>query len=165
MEAPNKKRNELTLKQKKFVSEYIKLGNATQAAIKAGYSKATARSIAAENLSKPYIQEAIESRIKKKQDKAIAQEDEILEFYTKAMRGKLSEEQIVVEGNGDGYSTAKIMKRKIQIKDRINAAKELYKRYRFFEETDIDITEEVNTQNALIEAVKNRSVSYLEEDE
>ena len=41
----------LTEKQKKFADFYIKLGNATQAAIKAGYSEKTARFTGAENLT------------------------------------------------------------------------------------------------------------------
>lgn len=41
----------LTEKQKRFADEYIKSGNATQAAIKAGYSKRTANRIGPENLS------------------------------------------------------------------------------------------------------------------
>ena len=51
-----KKRDKLTLKQKKFADEYIISGNATQSAIKAGYSKKTAGVIAVENLEKPNIQ-------------------------------------------------------------------------------------------------------------
>lgn len=47
-------------KQARFVRAYIDNGgNATQAAITAGYNPKTARQIAAENLTKPYIQEAI----------------------------------------------------------------------------------------------------------
>lgn len=51
----------LTAKQKRFVAEYLVDGNATQAAIRAGYSKATAYSIGAENLKKPEIAAAIEA--------------------------------------------------------------------------------------------------------
>jgi len=47
----------LTNKQKKFCQEYIIDLNATQAAIRAGYSKNTARFIACENLTKPNIQQ------------------------------------------------------------------------------------------------------------
>lgn len=47
----------LTIKQQKFADEYLISGNATQAAIKAGYSKKTARFIRNENLTKPYITE------------------------------------------------------------------------------------------------------------
>jgi phage terminase small subunit len=50
----------LTLKQNKFVKEYIKTGNGAQSAIKAGYSEKTAKNIASENLTKPYIKQKIE---------------------------------------------------------------------------------------------------------
>lgn len=51
----------LTPKQARFVHEYLVDLNATQAAIRAGYAPRTARIIAAENLSKPNIQEAIQT--------------------------------------------------------------------------------------------------------
>lgn len=50
-----KNKNGLTQKQENFVFEYLKSGNATEAAIKAGYSKKTAYSIGEENLRKPVI--------------------------------------------------------------------------------------------------------------
>lgn len=49
----------MTPKQERFVEEYLKDLNATQAAIRAGYSKKTAQQIGTENLSKPVIAEAI----------------------------------------------------------------------------------------------------------
>lgn len=53
----------LNMRQQKFVDEYIRNGgNGTQAAIFAGYSEHSARQIASELLSKPYIKEAIEQR-------------------------------------------------------------------------------------------------------
>jgi phage terminase small subunit len=60
----------LTMKQDAFIKEYIlNGGNATQAALKAGYKKDTAGEMGCENLKKPYIQDAIEKH-KKKKDKA-----------------------------------------------------------------------------------------------
>ena len=60
----------LTKKQKKFCEEYIANGyNATQAAIKAGYSKDTACVIGAENLTKPNIAEYLSAHAKKEQEK------------------------------------------------------------------------------------------------
>lgn len=50
----------LTPKQQRFVEEYLIDLNATQAAIRAGYSEKTAAVIGAENLIKPNIQKAIE---------------------------------------------------------------------------------------------------------
>lgn len=54
----------LTIKQKKFADYYIETGNATQSAIRAGYSKKTANRIATENLSKLVISEYIQKRLK-----------------------------------------------------------------------------------------------------
>lgn len=51
----------LTPKQQRFVDEYLVDANATQAAIRAGYSEKTARQAGAENLSKPVIRQAIEA--------------------------------------------------------------------------------------------------------
>lgn len=53
----------LSKKQRDFVDSYVTHWNATKAAIDAGYSEKSARSIASENLTKPDIQEAIESAI------------------------------------------------------------------------------------------------------
>ena len=54
--------NELTLKQNAFIKAYLlNGGNATQAAIKAGYSAKTAQVIGTENLSKPVIQKHIKA--------------------------------------------------------------------------------------------------------
>lgn len=61
----SKPRQKLTLKQAKFAKEYIKSGNGTQAAIKAGYSKNSAQEIASENLSKPIVRNEIQSAAEK----------------------------------------------------------------------------------------------------
>lgn len=53
----------LTEKQKKFCDLFIKLNNATQAAIQAGYSKKTARIIAQQNLTKLDIKKYIKKRV------------------------------------------------------------------------------------------------------
>ena len=51
---------DLTAKQEMFCKEYLVDLNATQACIRAGYSKKTARSLGCENLTKPYIQQEIQ---------------------------------------------------------------------------------------------------------
>lgn len=66
----NQKRNiQLTDKQKLFVKEYLIDLNATQAAIRSGYSEDTAKQIGSENLSKPYLQEAIQKEMSKRSNK------------------------------------------------------------------------------------------------
>ena len=63
------KKNKITKKQKDFVRAYLKNGhNATAAAREAGYSSKTARQIAAENLSKPYIAQFLDEESKKNEE-------------------------------------------------------------------------------------------------
>lgn len=63
-----KNKNNLTPRQERFVAEYFLDMNATKAALRAGYSQATAREIASENLQKPAIKAAIEKGLKKTVD-------------------------------------------------------------------------------------------------
>lgn len=69
----------LTEKQKRFVAEYLVDLNATQAAIRAGYKENTARSIGAENLTKPDIQAAIHKAIEDRQVRTEITQDRVLE--------------------------------------------------------------------------------------
>ncbi|CAB3782109.1 terminase small subunit [Paraburkholderia fynbosensis] len=69
---------DLTPKQARFVEEYLVDLNATQAAIRAGYSKGTARAIASENLSKPDIQQAIAEAMKKREKRTQITQDRVL---------------------------------------------------------------------------------------
>lgn len=68
----------LNAKQRIFVSEYLKDKNATQAAIRAGYSKKTATKIGSENLLKPDIKAAIEKAIKKVTERAELKASDVL---------------------------------------------------------------------------------------
>ena len=69
----------LTDKQKLFITEYLVDLNATQAAIRAGYSKKTAPWIGAENLKKPQIQAEIQARQEKIQDKLEISQERIIQ--------------------------------------------------------------------------------------
>ncbi|CAG0970378.1 hypothetical protein RHDC1_01241 [Rhodocyclaceae bacterium] len=53
---------QLTLRQERFVAEYVVTRNGAESARRAGYSERTARQIAAENLSKPDIQAALAAK-------------------------------------------------------------------------------------------------------
>lgn len=120
----------LTEKQKKFIHEYLKTSNATQSAINAGYSKKTAHAIGHENLRK--LENEIQKEVANKESKKIAQVDEVLKFFTSVMRGDVEEEQIVLEGEGPGYTRAKKMTKQAAAKERIRAAENLAKRYGLF---------------------------------
>lgn len=133
-----KKKDKLTLKQKKFADEYIISGNATQSAIKAGYSKKTAGVIAVENLEKPNIKAYIDERLKELNDKAIAKQEEVLQYLTAVMRGQSKSAVVVIEGLGEGLSEARLINKTPDEKDRIKAAELLGKRYgAFTEKVDI----------------------------
>ena len=73
----------MTPKQQRFVLEYLKDLNATQAAIRAGYSAKTAQVIGAENLAKPMVREAIEAAQAKHAANAGVTVDRIIEELAK----------------------------------------------------------------------------------
>ena len=132
----------LTLKQKAFADFYIELANATEAAIKAGYSKKTAREMGCENLTKPHVKAYIDERLAQIDSDRIADAKEVMEYLSKGMRQELEEEVVVVEGCGEGYSEARIIKKKISIKDANKCAELLGKRYSIF-------TDKVNVEGSL----------------
>lgn len=68
----------LNTKQQLFVTEYLVDLNATQAAIRAGYSKRTANRIATENLSKPVIKAAIEAAIEERKKRVLVTADDVI---------------------------------------------------------------------------------------
>ena len=112
-------KDKLTVKQKKFADEYMISGNATDAAIKAGYSKKSAYSMAGQNLKKHEIIKYITKRQKNLESEKIAQQKEIFEYLSSVMRG----EQIETVMTADGP-----VETPVSVKDRINAAKELLRR-------------------------------------
>ena len=85
----------MTAKQRRFCDEYLIDLNATQAAIRAGYSRKTAGVIANENLNKPYIKEYIEMRLAEKEDALIAKQDEVMKYLSAVMRREHTEHIVV----------------------------------------------------------------------
>lgn len=114
----------LTKKQQDFADYYIELGNATQAAIKAGYSKKTANTIAAQNLSKLSIKKYIDERMEQLASERIMSAQEILERLSLIANAEIKE--TVVIANAEGYSE---VEKPPDFKTQIQAMKELLKRY------------------------------------
>ena len=132
----------LTEKQKRFCDEYLIDLNATQAAIRAGYSERSARQIAERNMTKDDIQKYIKERMSEKEKQLIADQDEVLKYLTSVLRGESTAQEIVIEGTGDGCSEAKTMEKAPSEKERLKAAELLGKRYALFTdkvETDMDV--------------------------
>lgn len=84
--------HKLNQKQKIFCREYMKTGNATQSAIKAGYKKETACQQASRLLTNVKIKEEID-RISEKQDKkAVMDAQEVMELYSAIARGEVKDQ-------------------------------------------------------------------------
>lgn len=82
----------LTAKQAAFVHEYLVDLNATQAAIRAGYSVKTARFIGTENLSKPNIAAAIAEAQTARAERLQVTAEEVLERLVEIARGEVRTE-------------------------------------------------------------------------
>ena len=137
----------LTIKQKRFADEYIISGNAEEAAITAGYSEKYARGNAYKLVAKSGVKSYIEERLKELDNKAIAKQEEVLQYLTSVMRGELEEE--VLYGIGDGVQSTRHIE--VGAKDRLKAAELLGKRYRLFTdkveldaEVDMELTVKVD---------------------
>ena len=76
---------DLTEKQKLFCKEYMVALNATQAAIRAGYSENSAKEIGCENLTKPNIQEYLEKQMAKRSAKTEITAEYVLETIKETM--------------------------------------------------------------------------------
>lgn len=122
----------LTEKQKAFCNYYLETLNATESAIRAGYSKKTAFTIGCENLKKPYLKNYIDETLKKMDDKRIADASEVLKYLTSVLRGESVSEVVVIEGTGEGCSEARKMDKAPDERERLKAAELLGKRYRLF---------------------------------
>ncbi len=85
----------LTDKQERFCKEYIIDCNATQAAIRAGYSDRTAYRTAADNLRKPQISARIAELMAEKDAALIATADEVLKTLTRVLRREETEQVVI----------------------------------------------------------------------
>lgn len=139
----------LSIKQKRFADEYIISGNAEEAAIIAGYSKKYARGNAYKLVANSGIKTYIEERLKELDDKQIAKQEEVLKYLTSVVRGESRSVVVVVEGEGDGVSSARLVNKPPDEKEKLKAAELLGKRYRLFTdkvELDADVDMELNVK-------------------
>lgn len=142
----------LNERQKAFADYYIQTGNATEAAIKAGYSEKTAYSIGNENLKKPEISAYISERMAEQSKKRVADANEVIEFYTAVMRGEVKD-QFGLDAS---------------LSDRLKASDALMKRYNAIKETESKNTFNEGMQ-ALADLINNpapnRNIADFEGDD
>ncbi|WP_288867918.1 terminase small subunit [uncultured Parvimonas sp.] len=139
----------LTLKQQRFADEYIISGNIYQSLIYAGYSKNYAKSDGCKILDNPRVKNYIDERLKELEDKAIAKQEEVLKYLTSVVRGESRSVVVVVEGEGDGVSSARLVNKPPDEKEKLKAAELLGKRYKLFTdkvELDADVDMDLNVK-------------------
>ncbi|WP_034801232.1 terminase small subunit [Exiguobacterium oxidotolerans] len=118
----------MTPKQQLFCDEYLVDLNATQAAIRAGYSEKTAKQTGVENLSKPVIRTYLDERLAKKTTGLIASQDDVLRLLTGIIAGE--EEGTALVGIGQGAQ--RVSQVPPTNAEKIRAAEILGKYYKLF---------------------------------
>ena len=122
----------MTNKQKRFADEYLIDCNATQAAIRAGYSEKTAKQVGQRLLTYADVKSYIDEQLQQLHSKTIATAEEVMEYLSSVLRGQSESEIVVVEGVGDGRSSARTMTKSPDEKERLKAAELLGKRFGMF---------------------------------
>lgn len=117
-------------KQKRFCEEYLVDCNATQAAIRTGYSKKTARAVGQRLLTNVDIKKYIDQQLQKLKNEKIADAQEVLEYLTSVMRGEQKEQVALLTGEG----VQDLVQKDVSAKDRLKAAELIGKRYALFTE-------------------------------
>ncbi len=115
----------MTARQKRFCDEYLIDCNATQAAIRAGYSPKTANEQGARLLANVSVQNYIDKQLEKLHNEKTADAQEVIEYLTSIMRGEHTEQTLQLVGDG----VQKITSIDVSAKDRIKAAELIGKRY------------------------------------
>lgn len=118
----------MNTRQRKFCDEYLISGNATDAAIKAGYSPKTAKQTGSENLAKPDLRAYIDEQLAKIHSAKIADAEEVMKYLTSVMRGEHTEQ--VLKLVGEGVQTVTDID--VSAKERLKAAELIGKRYGLF---------------------------------
>ena len=152
----------LTKKQQDFADYYIELGNATQAAIKAGYSEKYAGQNADKLLKNTNIKKYIDDKMAQLASERIMSAQEILERLSLIASAEITE--TVVVANTEGYAE---VEKPPDFKTQIQAMKELLKRYpgndKLLEQQLRKLTAEANMAELKVESIKNASNETVEE--
>lgn len=120
----------MNAKQKRFCDEYLIDCNATQAAIRAGYSKKYAHTNANKLLQNTTLKTYIEEQLEKIHNEKTADVQEVMEYLTSVMRGEQQEK--VLKGIGMGEQV--LANIDVSAKERLKAAELIGKRYGMFKE-------------------------------
>lgn len=127
-------------RHEKFCHEYIKDMNATQAAIRTGYSEKTANRIGSRLLSNVDIKTRVSELREAYFNENIMTAQQVEYELTRIALGLSNEKHVVIEGTGEGYSEARIIDKPPDEKSRLKALELMAKRHRILSgDTTIDI--------------------------
>nr|DAT41584.1 MAG TPA: Terminase small subunit [Caudoviricetes sp.] len=127
-------------RHEKFCHEYIKDMNATQAAIRTGYSKNTANRIGSRLLSNVDIKSRVAELREAYLDENIMTAKQVEYELTRIALGLSNEKQVVIEGTGEGRSEARIIDKPPDERSRLKALELMAKRHRILSgDTTIDV--------------------------
>lgn len=127
-------------RHEKFCHEYIKDMNATQAAIRTGYSEKTANRIGSRLLSNVDIKTRVAELRDAYFNENIMTAQQVEYELTRIALGLSNEKHVVIEGTGEGYSEARIIDKPPDEKSRLKALELMAKRHRILSgDTTIDI--------------------------
>lgn len=147
----------ITDMQQAFADEYIvNPQNATRAAIKAGYASVGARRQASRPLTNVHIQGYIKGRQKVLEDNKIADQKEVLKFWSAGLRGERREKVVVSTPDG-----AEVVDNELSEKDKLKNSELLAKATGMF----IDRHEITNTQPIVIASVDTSDDEQIEVDD
>ncbi len=118
----------MNARQKRFCDEYLIDCNATQAAIRAGYSPKTAKVTGAKMLTNANLKAYIDEQLERIHNEKTADAQEVLEYLTAVMRGQHTEQTLQLVGDG----VQKIADIDVSAKERLKAAELIGKRYGLF---------------------------------
>lgn len=120
----------MNARQKRFCDEYLIDCNATQAAIRAGYSPKTAKVTGAKMLTNANLKAYIDEQLERIHNEKTADAQEVLEYLTAVMRGQYTEQTLQLIGDG----VQKIADIDVSAKERLKAAELIGKRYGMFKD-------------------------------
>lgn len=127
-------------RHEKFCHEYIKDMNATQAAIRTGYSEKTAKMQGSRLMTNDDIKERVKELRDAYFNENIMTAQQVEYELTRIALGLSNEKHVVIEGTGDGYSEARIIDKPPDEKSRLKALELMAKRHRILSgDTTIDI--------------------------
>lgn len=118
--------------RRRFAVAYVELGRIREAATVAGYSKQYAEKKAYKLLEDKDVKAYIDKLLEEINSKKIAKAEEVLIYLTSVLRGESEAEEIVIEGDGQGYSSARVMTKGPSQSERTKAAELLGKRYSLY---------------------------------